>query len=405
MKSQNDRLELAVIISILLHLLLIGLLLIGSLFTNMIQPAAGGSGGDSDSIEAVMVDTGQVAAEYGRLQAPKQGVKPKVEKQEEPQREIVEDKPTPEEIAEQQEREKALALAEQKKQEEIERLKEEQRKQEMAKQEQLKQEQLKKEQEATRLKAAEAAKLKAEAEAKRLEAAAKQAEEERKAKEAEKQQKLKAELEAKAKAEKEAKERAEKEAKEKAEKEAIAKEKAEKEAKAKAEAKEKAEKEAKLKAEKEAKAKAEKEAKAKAAAEAKAKEAARAQQLLDGGDIGGGSSAGGNKNTSGSQGIGNAKSVGDGMGTEDRGYENLIKKKLARFYRVEESFRGRECRVKLFLERDGRITNYQVVSGPEDICRAAVSAVVSAKDVPRAPSDETYSKYKSPIIRFSLKIQ
>lgn len=63
MKSQQDRLELAVIVSILLHILLIGLLLLGSLFTKTELAAAGGSGGDSDSFEAVMVDTGQVAAE------------------------------------------------------------------------------------------------------------------------------------------------------------------------------------------------------------------------------------------------------------------------------------------------------------------------------------------------------
>lgn len=380
MRTQKERLELAVITSILLHLLLIGLFLLGSLFTNMIQPAAGGSGGDTDSIEAVMVDTGQVAAEYGRIQQQK----PVKEEKTEPPKE----------------QPKETAADEQQKVIQLEREKQEQRKKELAKQEQLKQEQIKKQQEeeATRKKAAEAARLKAEAEAKRLEAVAKQAEEERKLKEAEaqKQQKQKAEQEAKEKA---MKEQAEKAAKEKAEKEKAAKEKAEKEAK------EKAEKEAKAKAEKAAKEKAEKEAKAKAEREAKAKaDAARAQQLLDG-DFGGGLSQGSNQNRSGSQGTGNAKSVGDGFGNEDRGYENLIKKKIARTYRVDPSFQGRECRVKLFIERDGRISNHQVLSGPEDICRAASSAIVSAQTVPPAPSDQLYSKYKSPVLRFSLKVQ
>lgn len=375
MRTQKERLELAVITSILLHLLLIGLFLLGSLFTNMIQPAAGGSGGDTDSIEAVMVDTGQVAAEYGRIQQQK----PVKEEKTEPPKEEP----------------KETAADEQQKVIQLEREKQEQRKKELAKQEQLKQEQIKKlqEEEATRKKAAEAARLKAEAEAKRLEAAAKQAEEERKLKEAEaqKQQKQKAEQEAK---EKVMKEQAEKAAKEKAEKE-----------KAEKEAKEKAEKEAKAKAEKAAKEKAEKEAKAKAEREAKAKaDAARAQQLLDG-DFDGGSSQGSNQNRSGSQGTGNAKSVGDGFGNEDRGYENLIKKKIARTYRVDPSFQGRECRVKLFIERDGRISNHQVLSGPEDICRAASSAIVSAQTVPPAPSDQLYSKYKSPVLRFSLKVQ
>lgn len=382
MRTQKERLELAIIISILLHLLLIGLFLLGSLFTNVIQPAAGGSGGDTDSIEAVMVDTGQVAAEYGRIQQ---------------QKPVKEEKKTP-----LKEQPKETDSEEQEKLIQLERQKQEQRKQEIAKQEQLKQEQIKKQQEeeATRKKVAEAARLKAEAEAKRLEAAAKQAEEERKLKEAEaqKQQKLKAEQEMKLKQEKEAKEKTEKAAKEqaqKAEQEKAAKEQAEKAAKEKAEKEAKA-KAAKEKAEKEAKAKAEKEAKAKA-------DAARAQQLLDG-DFGG-SSQGSNKNQAGSQGTGNARSVGDGFGNEDRGYENLIKKKIARTYRVDPSFQGRECRVKLFIERDGRISNHQVLSGPEDICRAASSAIVSAQTVPPAPSDQLYAKYKSPVLRFSLKIQ
>lgn len=414
MKVNNDRLELAIIVSIILHLLLIGLLVLGSLFTNMIQPAAGGSGGDVDTLDAVMVDTGQVAAEYGQIVAQKQSEK--IAKTEPKEQEVKDD--LPKNAAEDVEKEKALVIAQQQKLEEQKRKQEEQQRQqeELKRQQEIaKQELLKKQEEETRKKAAEAARLKAEAEAKRLEAAAKQAEEERKAKEAEKQKQLEEQkrlaAEAKVKAEREAKEKAEQEAKAQAQREA--KEKAEKEAKLKAEkeAKAKAEKEAKLKAEKEAKAKAKAAAEAKAAADAKAKADQQAKNnkalddFLSGGDVGGGSSKGGNQNARGSQGNGNAKSVGDGFGTEDRGYENLIKKKLSRYYRVEENFRGRECRIKLFLERDGRISNYQVISGPDDICRAAVSAIVSAKTVPPAPSDQLYNKYKSPIMRFSLKIQ
>lgn len=412
MKVNNDRLELAIIVSIILHLLLIGLLVLGYLFTNMIQPAAGGSGGDADTLDAVMVDTGQVAAEYGQIVAQKQSEKIA---ETEPKEQVVKDD-LPKNAAEDVEKEKALVIAQQQKLEEQKRKQEEQQRQqeELKRQQEIaKQELLKKQEEETRKKAAEAARLKAEAEAKRLEAAAKQAEEERKAKQAEKQKQLEEQkrlaAEAKVKEEKEAKEKAEQEAKAQAQREA--KEKAEKEAKLKAEkeAKAKAEKEAKLKAEKEAKVKAAAEAKAAADAKAKADQQAKNNKALDdflsGGDVGGGSSKGGNQNATGSQGNGNAKSVGDGFGTEDRGYENLIKKKLSRYYRVEDNFRGRECRIKLFLERDGRISNYQVISGPEDICRAAVSAIVSAKTVPPAPSDQLYNKYKSPIMRFSLKIQ
>ena len=106
MKSQqNDKFELAIIASLLLHALLIGLLLLGSFFTNTKLPeSAGGNGGEGEEFEAVMVDTGQVAAEYGRLKSERQG-KPatKVEPKEQPKEEVVEEKPnepTPEEIAE-----------------------------------------------------------------------------------------------------------------------------------------------------------------------------------------------------------------------------------------------------------------------------------------------------------------
>ncbi|VEI46473.1 cell envelope integrity inner membrane protein TolA [Actinobacillus equuli] len=75
MKSKDDRLELAVIVSVLLHALLIGLLLLGSFFTKTtLEEAAGGSGGTGEEFEAVMVDTGQVAAEYGRLNQTKKAV-------------------------------------------------------------------------------------------------------------------------------------------------------------------------------------------------------------------------------------------------------------------------------------------------------------------------------------------
>jgi len=72
--QQNDKFELAVIASLLLHALLIGLLLLGSFFTNTKLPeSAGGNGGEGEEFEAVMVDTGQVAAEYGRLKSERQG--------------------------------------------------------------------------------------------------------------------------------------------------------------------------------------------------------------------------------------------------------------------------------------------------------------------------------------------
>lgn len=46
---------------------------------------------------------------------------------------------------------------------------------------------------------------------------------------------------------------------------------------------------------------------------------------------------------------------------------------------------------------------YQRVSGPDDICAAALSAIARTKKVPPAPTDDIYNKYKSSIISFDLK--
>lgn len=350
-------------ISILLHFILFGLLILSSLYHTV--EIMGGGEGEGDVIGAVIVDTGTAAQEWGRIQQQKKGQSDK-QKRPEP---VVEEKPpepNQEEIKHQQEVQR---------QEELKRQQEQQRQQEIKKQqEQARQEALEKQKQAEEAKAkqaAEAAKLKADAEAKRLAAAAKQAEEEAKAKAAEiAAQKAKQEAEAKAKLEAEAK------------------------AKAAAEAKAKADAEAKAKAD----------AEAKAATEAKRKaDQASLDDFLNGGDIGGGSaSKGGNTNKGGTQGSGAALGSGDGGKVGDQ-YAGVIKKEIQRRFLKDPSFAGKVCRIKIQLGRDGTILGYQKISGSDDICSAALSAVARTKKVPAAPSDEIYEKYKSPIIDFDIR--
>ena len=372
----------AFVISIVMHLVLFGLLIVSSFYHTV--EIMGGGEGDGDAMGAVMVDTGSAAQEWGRIQQQKKG---QADKQKRPDPVIEEKLPQPnqEEIKRQQEVQR---------QEELKRQQEQQRQQEIKKQqEQARQEALEKQKQAEEAKAkqaAEAAKLKADAEAKRLAAAAKQAEEEAKAKAAELAvQKAKQEAEAKAKAE------------------AAAKAKAE--AKAEADAKAKAAADAKAKADAEAKAAAE--AKAKAAADAKAKanaakrkaDQASLDDFLNGGDIGGGSaSKGGNANKGGTQGSGAALGSGDGGKVGDQ-YAGVIKKEIQRRFLKDPSFAGKVCRIKIQLSRDGTILGYQKISGPDDICTAALSAVARTKKVPAAPSDAIYEKYKSPIIDFDIR--
>ncbi len=350
-------------ISIILHIILFGLLVLGSLYHKV--EIMGGGEGDGEIIDVVMVDTGSAAQEWGRLQQQKKG---QVEQQKtqdvllEQQQEIERQKEL--------ERQKQLELEKQKEADRLKELAEKKKAEDKAKQDALEKQ---RELEAKAKEAAEAAKLKAEAEAKRLAALAKQAEEESKAK----AEKAKAEAEAKAKAEKA---------------------KAEAEAKAKAE-KAKAEAEAKAKAEK---AKAEAEAKAKADAQRKAEQAAL-DNFLNGGDIGGGSAViGGNTNRQGLQGSGAARGAGDGGKTGDQ-YAGVIKKEIQRRFLKEPSFANKVCVVEVEFLRDGTIANYRRVSGPDDICNAALSAVARTKKVPPAPTDEIYNKYKKVPVDFKLR--
>ena len=352
----------AFVISIVMHLVLFGLLIVSSFYHTV--EIMGGGEGDGDAMGAVMVDTGSAAQEWGRIQQQKKG---QADKQKRPEPVVEEKPPQPnqEEIKRQQEVQR---------QEELKRQQEQQRQQEIKKQqEQARQEALEKQKQAEEAKAkqaAEAAKLKADAEAKRLAAAAKQAEEEAKAKAAEL---------------------------------AAQKAKQEAEAKAKAEAAAKAKADAKAKAEADAKAKAAADAKAKADAAKRKADQASLDDFLNGGDIGGGStSKGGNANKGGTQGSGAALGSGDGGKVGDQ-YAGVIKKEIQRRFLKDPSFAGKVCRIKIQLSRDGTILGYQKISGPDDICTAALSAVARTKKVPAAPSDAIYEKYKSPIIDFDIR--
>lgn len=164
------------------------------------------------------------------------------------------------------------------------------------------------------------------------------------------------------------------------------------------EAKEKAEKEAKLKAEKEAKAKAEKEAKAKAEAAAKAEQAKKNKALddfLSGSNVGGGNSKGGNKNSDGSAGSGGTKGVGQG-GADGSMYAGLVRKVL----RPKFNYVGaKACRVKVNIAPDGQVLSYQKVSGDDDVCSLALSALAQTPKLPKPP-ENIYNMVKSSIIKF-----
>ena len=93
----------AFVISILMHLALFGLLIWSSFYQTV--EIMGGGEGDGDALGAVMVDTGNAAQEWGRIQQQKKG---QTDKQKKPEP-VVEEKPPvepevdPQEVAKQEE--------------------------------------------------------------------------------------------------------------------------------------------------------------------------------------------------------------------------------------------------------------------------------------------------------------
>ena len=131
----------AFVISIVMHLVLFGLLIVSSFYHTV--EIMGGGEGDGDAMGAVMVDTGSAAQEWGRIQQQKKG---QADKQKRPEPVVEEKPPQPnqEEI---------------KRQQEVQRQEELKRQQEIKKQqEQAGQEALKKKKHAKRQKAKKAAK-------------------------------------------------------------------------------------------------------------------------------------------------------------------------------------------------------------------------------------------------------
>ncbi|NIH05928.1 MULTISPECIES: cell envelope integrity protein TolA [Providencia] len=358
-KEKKDNLNRSLVMSVVLHIILIGLIVIGSLVSVV---KLGGGGEEGTVIDAVMVDPGVVVEQYEQMQKQQNMVRQaaKERKEQEQKQEA--------ELREQQEKEqKRLQQLEQ------ERIKTER---DTAKQQKQAEEQQKKALEAAKKakeeqKIAEEAAAKAKAEKEKLvkEQAAEKAK-------AEAQAKKEAEA-AKAKAEKEAQEKAEKEAKEKAEKEA--KIKADKEAKAKAD------KEAKEKADKEAKAKA-----AKAKAEA-AKNAASVDDLLGDLTASGPSKQGGQA----SAGTGGGKKSGASNADVDN-YAGKVKAAIQSKFYDSDTYRGRTCELQLVLARDGALMGIKPKNNPTNdaaLCDAAIRAAKLAS-MPRPDSDKIFERVK-----------
>ncbi|WP_140182905.1 cell envelope integrity protein TolA [Providencia stuartii] len=348
-KEKKDNLRRSLLTSVALHVLLIGLIIIGSLVSVV---KLGGGGEEGTVIDAVMVDPGAVVEQYNQMQqqetSAKQAAKERKEKEQKQEAELRE---------KQEQEQKRLQQLEQ------ERIQSERDAQEQQKQAEQQQKQ-----------AAEAAK---------------------KAKE---EQKIAEEAAAKAKAEKEKLIKEQAAAKEKAEAEAKKQAEAVK-AKAAAEAKARAEADAKAKAEKEAKAKAEKEAKAKAAKE-KA-EAAKSASSVD--DLLGDLTASGPSKQGGAAAAGQGGGKKSGASNADvDNYAGKVKAAVeSRFY-DSSTYRGRTCELQFKIAPDGLLISITPNGNPANdpaLCDAAIRAAKLSK-LPKPPADvyEAFKKQGSTII-------
>nr|WP_282554196.1 cell envelope integrity protein TolA [Providencia rettgeri] len=349
-KEKKDNLNRSLVMSIVLHVLLIGLIVIGSLVSVV---KLGGGGEEGTVIDAVMVDPGVVVEQYEEMQRQQNNVRQaaKERKEQEQKQEA--------ELREQQEKE----------QKRLQQLEEERIKIQRDTAEQQKQ---------------------AEEQQKKALDAAKKAKEE---------QKIAEEAAAKAKAEKE--KLIKEQAAEKAKAEAQAQKEAEAaKAKAEKEAKEKAEKEAKVKAEKEAKAKADKEAKEKADKEAKAKaakakaEAAKNAASVD--DLLGDLTASGPSKQGGEAAAGKGGGKKSGASNADvDSYAGKVKAAIQSKFYDSDTFRGRTCELQLKLAPDGLLVSITPKNSPANdaaLCDAAIRAAKLAT-MPKPPSREVYDTF------------
>ncbi|WP_374053068.1 cell envelope integrity protein TolA [Xenorhabdus taiwanensis] len=336
--EQNNRLNRTIIISVILHIILIGFLIWGSLVQ---KTEMGGGGQDGTVIDAVMVDPNAVVQQYNQQQQQQANAK----------------------LAEQQRKKKAEQQAAELRAKQAE--------------------------EQERLKAAEEERIKAlqeaEAQKKQSEVAAAKAREEQEQADA-----------AAAKAREDQKQAEEAAAKALAEKERILKEQAEARQKAEAQAKKEAEEVAKRKAAAEAKAKAE--AEAKAAAEKVKAEAAKQAQTVN--DLLGGLTSNTPK-PGGAAAAGKGGGKKSGLSQQDiNSYLGKVQAAIESKFYDSNLYIGRTCDLNIKLASDGLLIDIKAGAGDPALCRAAITAANLAKKMPPPPSKEVYEYFKNFTLEF-----
>lgn len=81
--------------------------------------------------------------------------------------------------------------------------------------------------------------------------------------------------------------------------------------------------------------------------------------------------------------------------TEVQKYEALIKQTIQRNLIVDDSMRGKSCRLNIKLASNGLVLSVKVLQGDTYLCRAAESAVLKATTLPMSSEPDVYEKMKN----------
>lgn len=80
-------------------------------------------------------------------------------------------------------------------------------------------------------------------------------------------------------------------------------------------------------------------------------------------------------------------------------YAMQIRVAVMEQFSSRQSYKGKMCTLRITLLRNGKLTSATVENGDPDVCRAALSAVSSAK-IPPAPDDKTLQTINDALLDF-----
>lgn len=75
-------------------------------------------------------------------------------------------------------------------------------------------------------------------------------------------------------------------------------------------------------------------------------------------------------------------------------YKAMITSTIQRNLVVDDSMRGKECKVQVRLAQDGFVTNISILGGDSQVCRATRTAINKAGRLPVSPEPDVYQQMK-----------